>query len=327
MLEIDWDQDQGWLAPQIKPMQNISIHPAASSLHYAIQCFEGMKCYVDDQGELRLFRPDLNMARLNRSMERLHMPNFDADAFMDCLKQLLRVDKEWVPAGDGFSLYIRPTGISTHPFLGVGPSANARLFVILSPVGPYYPEGFKPVSLKAETNYVRAWPGGTGDAKVGGNYGPTIQPQILAAEHGYSQVLWLFGEDQEVTEVGTMNMFVFWHTKDGRKELRTAPLDGTILPGVTRQSVLDLCRGWGEFDVVEERYTMPELAEAIDEGRVIEAFGCGTAAVVSPICNIGFDGKDYGIDAVGSLTQRLWDSIIDIQYGRVASEWSVPVGE
>jgi branched-chain amino acid aminotransferase len=333
-LEIDWDAEAGWHAPQIKPSGPLELHPAASSLHYAMQCFEGMKCYVDAEGNLRLFRPDLNMVRMNRSMARLHLPTFDGDQFIECLKELLRVERDWVPAGDGYSLYIRPTGISTHPFLGVGPSQNAKLFAILSPVGPYYPEGFKPVTLKAETQYVRAWPGGTGDAKVGGNYGPTIQPQMKAAEKGYSQVLWLFGDDLEVTEVGTMNMFVFWtNAETGRKELRTAPLDGTILPGVTRQSVLDLAREWGEFDVVEETFTMPELALALDEGRVEECFGCGTAAVVSPICKIGFNGRDYDVpidpddDAAlaGKLTQRVWDTICDIQYGRVESPWSVVV--
>jgi len=333
-LEIDWTKEGGWGAPRITPRAALQIDPAASCLHYGLQCFEGMKAYVDKDGEIRLFRPDKNMARMNTSCERLFLPNFDGAQLTECIKELIKVEKDWVPQGEGYSLYIRPTAISTHASLGVAPAEAAKIFVILSPVGPYYPSGFAPVRLFADNNNRRAWPGGIGYTKSGGNYAPTIGPQKEAADKGYSQVLWLFGEDDEVTEVGTMNMFTFWINEDGEKELVTAPLDdGTILPGVTRDSILELARGWGEFKVSERKYTMPEMVKAIEEGRVIECFGAGTAAVVSPIEHIGYMGKGYDVPLdpnrpdhpAGVLTQRVWDSIVGIQYGEVEHEWSVKI--
>ena len=332
MLEIDWTKEGGWAAPKISPITDLRIHPAASSLHYGLQCFEGMKAYVDANGGVRLFRPDKNMERMNTSCKRLFLPEFDGEALTECIKQLIKVDRDWIPEGDGFSLYIRPTAVSTHPYLGVCAAEASKIFVILSPVGPYYPEGFAPVKLFADNKNVRAWPGGIGYTKSGGNYAPTIGPQTDVAAKGYSQVLWLFGEDDQVTEVGTMNMFTFWINEDGEKELITAPLgDGTILPGVTRDSILELARGWGEFKVSERTYNMAELTRALDDGRVIECFGSGTAAVVSPIELISYKGKEYQVplsatnpeQPAGDLTQRVWDSIIDIQYGKVEHEWSV----
>ena len=336
MLEIDWNAEYGWCSPLIRPYGDITISPAASALHYGLQCFEGMKAYVGVGGEVRMFRPELNMERMNSSMKRLHMPNFDGDEFLKCIKELLLVDKDWIPHEEGFSLYLRPTAISLQPTLGVGRAMEAKLYCILSPVGPYYPEGFAPVRLLADQRHVRAWPGGTGDVKIGGNYGSSIAPQMAAAEQGFSQVLWLFGDDDQVTEVGTMNMFVLWDKPDGSgRELITAPLDGTILPGVTRRSVLELARSWGEFDVSERVFTMPELAEALDTGRVVEAFGCGTAAVVSPIKAISYQGREYVVPldtedpsaVAGPLTQRMWDEITGIQVGRIEGPdgWSVVV--
>jgi len=334
MLSVDWNSATGWEAPEIIPHGDLRIDPAASSLHYGLQCFEGMKAYVDAEGGVRLFRPDMNMKRMNTSCERLFLPQFDGDQLVECIKELIKVDRDWIPDGEGFSLYIRPTAISTHPYLGVAQAQAAKVFVILSPVGPYYPEGFAPVSLFADNHNRRAWPGGIGYTKSGGNYAPTIGPQTDAAKKGYSQVLWLFGEDDEITEVGTMNMFTYWVNEDGDKELVTAPLDdGTILPGVTRDSILQLAKGWGEFKVSERKVTMPQLAKALDEGRVIECFGAGTAAVVSPIAKIGYNGKDYTVPLdptkpehpAGALTQRVWDSIVGIQYGKIEHEWSVKI--
>lgn len=334
MLEIDWTKDGGWAAPKISPMGALDLHPAASSLHYGLQCFEGMKAYVDGDGGVRLFRPDKNMERMNTSCARLFLPAFDGEALTECIKELIKVDRDWIPEGDGFSLYIRPTAISTHPYLGVCAAEASKIFVILSPVGPYYPEGFAPVKLFADNSNVRAWPGGIGYTKSGGNYAPSIGPQTDAAKKGYSQVLWLFGDDDQVTEVGTMNMFTLWINEDGEKELITAPLDdGTILPGVTRDSILELTRGWGEFKVTERNFNMAELTKALDEGRVIESFGCGTAAVVSPIELIAYKGKEYQVplsatnpgQPAGDLTQRVWDQITEIQYGKVEHEWSVKV--
>jgi len=330
MLEIDWDHENGWHKPKISPYGALQIDPAATSLHYGLQCFEGMKCYLDDEDNIRMFRPDMNMKRMNNSMKRLFLPEFDGDAFVECIAELCRVDKDWIPKGEGYSMYIRPTGIATHPFLGVGAAQQAKLYAILSPVGPYYPEGFAAVSLLAGDEYVRAWPGGTGDSKVGGNYGPTILPQMEAAKKGYSQVLWLFGEDHQVTEVGTMNLFLMWEKPGGGKELVTAPLSrGDILPGVTRDCVLDLARKWGDCEVSERNVTMAEVVSAVDEGRIIEAFGCGTAAVLSPIKLVHYNGRDLEFPLAngqsGDMCQRLWNEITGIQYGKIEHPWSIKI--
>jgi branched-chain amino acid aminotransferase len=324
MLEIDWDEKKGWHAPVISPYHPLSLDPACNVFHYGIEAFEGTKCYKDARGKLRLFRPELNMKRLAHSMVTLSLPPLDQEGFLACIKKLVEMDKNWVPEGEGFSLYLRPTVIGTQPTLGVTKSKNCKLFTIACPVGPYYPEGFKPVKLLAESQFVRAFHGGTGDSKLGGNYAPTIRVQAAAAQQGYSQVLWLYGPRKLVTEVGTMNFFCFWVNKKGEKELITAPLDGTILPGVTRQSMLDLARRWGEFKVTEAEFSIHEVIEAVKEGRVIECFGGGTAAVVSPIKQISFEGKSFDVPlhptdpnaGAGVLTKRFWDTLADIQYGR-----------
>jgi branched-chain amino acid aminotransferase len=332
MMICDWDVNTGWHAPTIVPYGPMELSPAASSLHYALQCFEGMKAYKNADGEALLFRPDMNMKRFEKSMARLHMPGFDHDQLLDCIKQLVRMEDRWIPERDGYSLYLRPTAISTHPFVGVAAPEQVRIFTILSPVGPYYPEGFKPVTLFADPENRRAWPGGTGDVKIGGNYAPTISPASAAVKKGYSQILWLFGPRHLVTEVGTMNLMFLWKNGD-RTELVTAPLDGTILPGVTRDSILSLCREWGEFDVVERDIEMAEVTQRIADGEMIEAFGCGTAAVVSPIKLIHYDGKDMPVPLdredptaqAGKLTTRVQKTMIDIQYGRIEHPWSVKV--
>jgi len=333
MLEIDWNVKAGWSAPIIRPHGPLSIDPAASSLHYALQGFEGMKAYIDAAGEIRLFRPDMNMKRINTTAKRLLLPHIEEEQALLCLKELLRVDKDWIPNKRGYSLYLRPTIISTTPFLGVAPPTDAKFYVICSPVGPYYPTGFAPVKLLADPKYVRAWPGGTGAIKCGGNYAMSIGPAREAAAKGYSQLLWLFGEDHQVTEVGTMNQFWVWRSPvDGERELVTAPLDGTILPGVTRDSIIRLAKSWG-IRVREEHYTITEVINAVKEGRMIEAFGAGTAAIVSPVEAVGFEGVDYAIplsptnpeQKAGDLTKKFADTLMDIQYGDVPHEWSVVV--
>ena len=221
------------------------------------------------------------------------------------------------------------TVIATHPFLGLASPESMLLYVITSPVGPYYTSGFAPVRLTADCPYVRAWPGGTGDVKIAGNYAPTMKAGGQANADGYNQVLWLFGENDEVTEVGAMNCFFFVESKTpgGRRELITAPLDGSILPGVTRQSILDLARIWDEFDVVERFPTMGEIRDAAREGRLIEAFGAGTAAIVTPISCIQYQGEDIDIAATGDLTQRFFDDLMAIQYGKEEGPegWSVKI--
>ncbi|GAB9474320.1 Branched-chain amino acid aminotransferase [Globisporangium polare] len=332
MLEIDWEQGEGWKNPLIRPYGPIAMDPASSCLHYALECFEGMKAYVDANGDIRLFRPDMNMKRLNSSMKRLLLPQFDIDQLTTCLKELIKIDRDWVPKGDGYSLYIRPTGISTHPYIGVGASLKAKIFIILSPVGPYYPEGFNPVKLFASDTYIRAWPGGTGAFKLGANYAPGIMPQAAAGQKGYSQNLWIFGPDHEVTEVGTMNLFIHWINEAGEKELITPPLArGDILPGVTRDSILTLAREWGEFKVSEQNINMKQVQKAVREGRMLEIFGSGTAAIVSPVSTINYLDEDLhipldGTDGkAGKIAERVWKELTEIQYGRKEHPWSVIV--
>jgi branched-chain amino acid aminotransferase len=289
-----------------------------------------MKAYVDLKGRIRLFRPEMNMKRLAVSAERLCFPAIDGDAILACIEELVRIDERFIPRQRGFSLYLRPTLIATTPWLGVGPTNSALFFTIMSPVGPYYPTGFKPVQLFAETSRVRACEGGTGAFKLGANYAPTILPQVEAAKNKYSQVLWLYGPKHELTEVGTMNLFMFWINDQGEKELITPPLEGMILPGVTRDSILRLATSWNEFKVTERKFYMDEVVQALNEGRVLEMFGAGTAAIVSPINLIGYMGKDYKVPldpadpkaAAGPIASRMSDTIIGIQYGEIEHEWS-----
>jgi branched-chain amino acid aminotransferase len=289
-----------------------------------------MKAYRDKNGQIRLFRPDKNMARFNKSSARIALPNFEPQELIKLISKLATMDSRFIPSERGYSLYLRPTMIGTQATLGVGPPGSALLFVIASPVGPYYPTGFKAVSLEATDYAVRAWPGGVGDKKLGANYAPCIVPQLEAAKKGLHQNLWLFGEEEYVTEVGTMNMFAAIKGKDGQKELVTAPLDGTILEGVTRDSILALARerlapeGW---KISERKYSMPELAEAANEGRLLEAFGAGTAAVVSPVRKISWKGEmvECGLredQEAGEIAMKMKLWIEAIQYGDDEHEWS-----
>eukprot|EP01124_Arcella_intermedia_P026455 TRINITY_DN4975_c0_g1_i1.p1 TRINITY_DN4975_c0_g1~~TRINITY_DN4975_c0_g1_i1.p1 ORF type:complete len:386 (-),score=69.37 TRINITY_DN4975_c0_g1_i1:65-1222(-) len=326
-LHVNWKKSEGWGHLQISPYKKLELEPSALCFHYALECFEGLKAYKDAKGRIRLFRPEENMKRMNSSANRLCMPTFPERAFLEGIKTLLKTDEDWIPTQRGYSLYLRPTMIATDPVLGVHAPAEVLLFVIASPVGPYYPTGFKPVALYASTKEVRAWPGGTGCYKVGGNYAPGIAPALEASQKGYQQVLWL--HENKITEVGTMNLFGFWKNEKGEKELITAPLDGQILPGVTRKSILELARQWGEFKVSEADWNMEQLVRALNEGRVIEMFGAGTAAVVSPVYKIFYEGKDYAVpcknNEAGDLTRRFMDTILGIQYGEIPSDWSVLV--
>ncbi|KAK2802790.1 branched-chain-amino-acid transaminase bat2 [Onygenales sp. PD_10] len=334
MIIMKWNTTDGWLAPEIVPHQNLSLDPSACVFHYAFECFEGMKAYKDKNGGIRLFRPDRNMARLNKSSKRIALPTFDPEAVTKLIGELVKLDSRFIPDSRGYSLYIRPTMIGTQETLGVSAPNSAMLFVIASPVGPYYPTGFKAVSLEATDYAVRAWPGGVGDKKLGANYAPCIVPQLEAAKRGYQQNLWLFGEEEYVTEVGTMNLFVaIKNKKTGKNELITAPLDGTILEGVTRDSVLTLARerlaprGW---EISERKLKMSEIAEASDEGRLIEVFGAGTAAIVSPVRDISWKGRnvDCGLkkdQEAGAVALEMKNWIEAIQYGDEDHPWSVKI--
>lgn len=331
MLTVEWTATDGWLEPKIVPYQNLSLDPATCVLHYAFECFEGMKAYKDKDGEVRLFRPDKNMERFNKSAARIALPTFSPSALIELISKFAKMENRFIPNQRGYSLYLRPTMIGTQKTLGVGAPGSALLYVIASPVGPYYPTGFKAVSLEATDYAVRAWPGGVGDKKLGANYAPCIVPQLEAASRGFQQNLWLFGPEEYITEVGTMNLFVAIKDKEtGQKELITAPLDGTILEGVTRDSILSLAReklapkGW---KISERKLTMKQLHEASLDGRLIEVFGAGTAAIVSPVRKISWKGElvDCGLsegEESGEIALKMKGWMEGRQYGDEEHEWS-----
>ncbi|KAL4419522.1 hypothetical protein ABPG77_005753 [Micractinium sp. CCAP 211/92] len=330
---------QGWAPPAIKPLGMLQLHPASQVLHYGMCAFEGMKAYQGADGRVRLFRPDRNMARLRRSARRLQLADFDPQELLECLKQLLLLDRSWLPAQEGYSLYIRPFAFASSGVLGVAKPSHTTMSILLSPVGPYFPTGLQPVSLFVDEHNRRAWPGGAGDCKIGGNYAPTIMPQVEAAQrHGVPQVVYTFKEaaqhpdEAQFEEAGAMNVFFYLQRRDGTRTLATPPLAGTILPGVTRDSILQLARHWGaEVGEVEERpVTIAELREAHREGRLLEMFGSGTACVVQPVGSlVRASGEVFAtaapFDAQRSLAGRLQRALLDIQYGRVEHPWSVVV--
>lgn len=332
MLACEWDSSNGWSKPKITPYQNLSLDPATCVFHYGFECFEGMKAYKDKSGKIRLFRPDMNMARLARSGARIALPDFEQPELIKAISEFVKVDGDWIPEGKGYSLYLRPTFIGTQKTLGIGPTGSALLFVIASPVGPYYPSGFKAISLWATSEQVRAWPGGFGDAKLGANYAPCVTAQMSAASKGYAQNLWLHGPDHHVGEVGTSNLFVVWENEQGEKELITAPLDGTILPGVTRDSILALARErLPAYKVSEKLFTMKQVVRASQEGRLKEVFGSGTAVVTAPVKAIHYEGSDIQVPLqdgkeAGEIAEKMVDWITGIQYGEEPDNpWSVVV--
>ncbi|ETN82535.1 branched-chain-amino-acid transaminase [Necator americanus] len=302
-------------------------------LHYACELFEGMKAYRGVDNRIRLFRPELNMARMRRSAVRCALPDFDGKELLKCIRELVKIDQAWVPYQKGASLYIRPTLIGTEPSLSVTLSNEAKLFVITGPAGAYF-DTFDPVSLLADPQYVRAAKGGVGAFKLGCNYAPTMKIAGDALKKGCKQVLWLAGPEQHITEVGAMNVFMYWKNEEGENELITASLEtGIILPGVTRQSILELAREMGEVKVTERDFTMDELRKALKENRVYEIFGAGTAAVVIPVDMIVYQIDDHEeklkiplMESTKSLMQRLFKAITDIQYGRASRpEWIVEI--
>ncbi|KAK9454744.1 cytosolic branched-chain amino acid aminotransferase [Dipodascopsis uninucleata] len=333
MLMIEWTEQDGWNQPKIVPYQNLSLDPATCVFHYAFECFEGLKAYRDVNGKVRMFRANKNMERMNKTAARICLPTFDADSMVSLIAELVKLDKKWIPEGSGYSLYIRPTIIGTQPTLGVGPPSSALFYCIMSPVGPYYPTGFKAVRLEATDYAIRAWPKGVGDKKLGANYAPAILPQRQAASRGFQQNLWLFGDEGFVTEVGTMNFFAVFKTPEGKFELVTAPLDGTILEGITRDSILALARERLDKDkwiVSERKFTMKEIAEHAKNGTLVEAFGSGTAAIVSPIKEISWNGESINVPLQpgkesGEITELMANWIRDIQYGIEQHPWSIAI--
>ncbi len=312
MFNMDYDPENGWHHPRIEPYDAIPMDPSTMVLHYGQGVFEGLKAYRTAEGNIQLFRPQENFKRLNNSCRLLCIPEFDETFMLAALKRLLEIEKDWVPNAPETSLYIRPTIIAMDPFLGVRASHTYRYFIILSPVGAYYPEGFNPIKILVTREHVRAVRGGVGEAKTLGNYAASLLAGDKAHQAGYTQVLWLDGvELKYVEEVGSMN--IFFVIGD---ELITPALNGSILPGITRDSVLDLGRKWG-LKVSERLISIDEVVNAHEAGQLKEIFGSGTAAVISPVGELNYDGRilSVGDGNVGPLSQKLYKAITEIQYG------------
>ncbi|MBQ1501071.1 MAG: branched-chain amino acid aminotransferase [Firmicutes bacterium] len=324
MFLMDYTEGQGWHDARIVPFEDIPIHPAAVVFHYGVEVFEGMKAYNTPDGRALLFRPDANGRRINNSGARLLIPPVPVEDFVEAVKTLVAVDKDWIPQRQDQSLYIRPFIYATQPHLGVSVSTTYTFCIILSPVGAYYPEGLDPVKIYIEDEYARSVKGGTGYIKCGGNYAGSLIAQYKAHELGYSQVLWLDGKEKKyIDEVGTMNvMFIIGD------EVVTPELTGTILPGITRDSILTLLRDWG-VKATERLISLEELEKAASNGSLKEAFGVGTAAVVSPIGELNIHGKKYvvGDGGIGPMSQKIYDALTDIQWGRAEDKfgWTVEV--
>ena len=313
MFVMEWDRGEGWHDARIVPFGYLSIHPASTVLHYGSEIFEGLKAYRTAEG-IQLFRPEENFKRMNRSAERMGLPQFDGDFALEALMELLKLDEKWVPHGKGTSLYIRPFMIGDDEHLGVHSVSHVRFYIILSPSGSYYATGLAPVKIMIESHDVRAVRGGTGEAKCGGNYAASVRAGEKAEEKGYAQVLWLDGVEQKyIEEVGAMNIMFKIAGK-----IVTPALTGSILPGITRKSILELLRSQG-VEPEERRISVDELAEALENGTLEEAWGCGTAAVVSPVGVLAYNGKEYvvGGGKIGETTQRLYDTISGIQTGAI----------
>ena len=312
MLIMDY-KDGAWCEPEIVPYGSFSLAPSTCVLHYGQGIFEGLKAYKNAEGKITMFRPYDNFKRMNRSAERLCMPTIDVDKMVEWLKELILVDEEWIPTAPGTALYIRPTMVATDAMLGVHPGHTYRFFIILSPVGSYYPNGLQPTKILVEKEYVRAPLGGTGEAKCMGNYAASLLAGDIANKKGYEQVLWLdSNEHKYVEEVGAMNMFFVF---DG--VVKTPALVGSILPGITRDSVLQILRAEGK-PVEECRISVDEIVAMNEAGKLDEAFGSGTAAVISPVGVLNIAGEDKIINnfEMGPITSYLYDKLTGIQYGR-----------
>ena len=324
MFVMEYKEGEGWKNPRIIPFGNISLSPASTVFHYGAEIFEGMKAYRTPDGKIQLFRPYENAKRMNNSAERICLPEIPEEDFVQALEALVKIDADWVPHEPETSLYLRPFTIANDPFLGVHPATEAIFMIIASPVGSYYAEGLNPVSIMIETEDVRAVRGGTGYAKCGGNYGASLRAGKKAEEKGYSQVLWLDGVERKyIEEVGAMN--VMFMVGD---EIITPALTGSILPGITRKSCIELLRSRG-YKVTERQFSLDELKEACANGTLKEAWGCGTAAVVSPIGKLVIGDETYVINnnEIGAVTQELYDTLTGIQWGKIEDTfgWVYPV--
>ncbi len=312
MFLMDYKAEAGWQDPRVVPYQALEMDPSAMVLHYGQGIFEGLKGYRCRDGRIHLFRPQKNWERLNRSARKLCMPEIDVAFQFEALHELLKIDKDWIPHSIGSSLYIRPTMIASEPHLGVRPAHEYLYYIITGPVAAYYPEGFNPVTIYVSDEFVRTVRGGLGEAKTMANYASSLYAAEVAKKKGFTQVLWLDGVERRfVEEVGTMN--IFFRIKD---ELVTPPLTGSILPGITRDSVIQLAAHWG-IQVHERPIEIAEVVDAIRSGDMKEVFGTGTAAVISPVAEMSYKEKSYRVKKgeVGEWSQRFYDEIVGIQYG------------
>ncbi len=324
MFIMNYEVGKGWFDPRVIPYQPLNLEPSAMVFHYGQEMFEGLKAYKSEDGRTLLFRPNKNIERANKTNNRICIPEIDEEDFLQAIKTVVEVDDAWIPTRPGTSLYIRPFIIATDPVLGVRPSESYLFMIILSPVGAYYPEGLNPVKIWIEDEYVRAVVGGIGEAKAGANYVASMKAQVKAHEEGYSQVLWLDGVERKyIEEVGAMNIFFKINGT-----VVTPALNGSILPGVTRDSVITLCKEWG-LPTVERRVSIDEIYEAAKAGTLEEVWGTGTAAVISPVGQLRFGNnvmqiKDGGI---GPVSQKLYDTVTGIQLGKIQDNhnWIVEV--
>lgn len=311
-FNIKYKEGTGWYDPVIEPYRPLRLDPTAMCLHYAQEIFEGLKAYRGPDGAIYLFRPTDNIKRMRASAERMCMPPLDEGIFFDALKKLVILEHDWIPRGEGTSLYIRPTMIATEAALGVHPAGEYLFFIVVGPVGAYYPQGFSPTKMYVSEEYVRATRGGTGNIKAAINYAASLYASQIATNKGYTQVLWLDAiENKYVEEVGTSN--IFFVIGD---ELITPPLEGTILPGITRNSVIKLADFFG-VKVIERPISIQEVISASENGSLKEAFASGTAAIVSPVGQLYFRNKEYLINGgkTGELAEKLYNEILQIQYG------------
>ena len=318
MFIMNYTKGIGWHDPRIVPYQDLTLSPACMVFHYGQEMFEGLKAYKGEDGKSYLFRPDMNGKRTNSTNDRLCIPQIPVEDFVQAVKAVVKVDEDWIPTEPGTSLYIRPFIIATEPFLGVDVSDTFLFMIILSPSGAYYAEGLKPVGIWIEDDYVRAVRGGMGYAKTGGNYAASLAAQVKAHDGGYSQVLWLDGVERKyIEEVGAMNIFF---KIDGK--IVTPELNGSILPGITRDSVLTIARDWG-LPVEERKISVDELIEAQKSGKLEECFGSGTAAVISPVGKLRYkdDVMTIGTGEIGEISQKLYDTVTGIQLGKLEDKF------
>ena len=324
VFEMSYNAQKGWYNPVIKPVSSLEIHPAASFIHYGQTIFEGLKAFKNIHGDVVIFRPETHLQRLNNSAKRICMPEVDINFVLEALKELVAIESDWIPAKKGESLYIRPFMFGDDPALGVRPSNEYKLVILLSPVGAYYPEGFKPVNILIQDDYVRAVRKGLGECKTAANYAASLLAAREAAQKGFTQVLWLDGVEQKyIEEVGTMNIFVNF-----KNEIATPALNGSILPGVTRRSVIQILKEWG-MNVTERTISVNEIISSYENGNLLGVFGTGTAAIISSVGSLTYKDKKmvFNNGQPGELDLKLFNELTSIHYGEKEDKhnWIVKV--